>query len=79
MAIKAHTQSGELILCDRLAHIYRSEFGSHALLSGVTSEGIDGERGRYVRVELGRFTTVGTPQRGVPWRFRYITDHVVKL
>jgi hypothetical protein len=37
------------------------------------------ERGRYVRVELGRFTTVGTPQRGVPWRFRYITDHVVKL
>jgi hypothetical protein len=35
--------------------------------------------GRYVRVELGRFTTVGPPQRGVPWRFRYITDHVLRL
>jgi hypothetical protein len=35
--------------------------------------------GRYVRVELGRFTTVGTAQRGVPERFRYITDHVVRV
>jgi hypothetical protein len=35
--------------------------------------------GRYVRVAFGRFTTVGPPQRGVPWRFRYITDHVVHL
>jgi hypothetical protein len=35
--------------------------------------------GRYVRIELGRFTTVGPPQPGVPWRFRYITDHVVRV
>ena len=35
--------------------------------------------GRYVRVELGRFTTVGPPERGVPERFRYITDHVVRV
>jgi hypothetical protein len=35
--------------------------------------------GRYVRVEFGRFTTVGPPQPGVPWRFRYITDHVVRV
>jgi hypothetical protein len=35
--------------------------------------------GRYVRVELGRFTTVGPAQRGVPERFRYITDHVVRV
>lgn len=35
--------------------------------------------GRYVRVELGRFTTVGPPQRGVPSRFRYITDHVLRV
>jgi threonine aldolase len=47
VAIKTHTQVGELVLCDRLAHIYRSEFGSHAILSGVTTEGIDGERGRF--------------------------------
>jgi threonine aldolase len=47
VAIKTHTQPGELVLCDRLAHVYRSEFGSHAILSGVTTEGIDGERGRF--------------------------------
>jgi hypothetical protein len=34
---------------------------------------------RYVRVELGRLTTVGPAQPGVPWRFRYITDHVVRV
>src|SRR5205814_63574 len=47
VAIKTHTQPGDAILCDRLAHIYRSEFGNHAILSGVTSEGIDGQRGRF--------------------------------
>jgi len=35
--------------------------------------------GRYVRVAFGRFTTVGPAQAGVPWRFRYITDHVLRL
>src|SRR5439155_2056655 len=52
VAIKAHTQPGELVLCDRLAHVYRSEFGSHAMLSSVTTEGIDGERGRFTRQQL---------------------------
>jgi threonine aldolase len=47
VAIKTHTQPGEAILCDRLAHTYRSEFGNHAILGGVTIEGIDGERGRF--------------------------------
>ena len=37
------------------------------------------ENGRYVRIELGRFTTVGPAQEGVPWRFSYITDHVTRL
>jgi hypothetical protein len=36
-------------------------------------------KARYVRIQLGRFTTVGPAQPGVPWRFRYITDHVVRL
>jgi hypothetical protein len=35
--------------------------------------------GRWIRVELGRFTTVGPAQKGVPWRFSYITDHAVRL
>ena len=47
VAIRTHTQPSDAILVDRLAHIYRSEFGSHAMLSGVTTEGIDGERGRF--------------------------------
>src|SRR5438045_7868746 len=47
IAIKTHTQPSDAILCDRFAHVYRSEFGSHATLSGVTTEPIDGERGRF--------------------------------
>jgi threonine aldolase len=50
VAIRTHTQPGDAILCDRLAHVYRSEFGNHALLSGVTTEGIDAppaQRGRF--------------------------------
>jgi hypothetical protein len=34
---------------------------------------------RYVRVEFGRFTNYGTQRRGVPRRFRYISDHVLHL
>jgi hypothetical protein len=34
---------------------------------------------RYVRVELGRFTNYGARHGGVPRRFRYITDHVLRL
>src|SRR5215471_7476432 len=47
IAVKAHTQPSEAILCDRLSHVYRSEFGGAALLSGVTSEPIEGERGIF--------------------------------
>jgi threonine aldolase len=52
VAIKTHTQPSDAILCDKLAHIYRSEFGSHAFLSGVTTEGINGERGRFTRDQV---------------------------
>src|SRR6476646_4136176 len=63
VAIRTHTQPSEAILCDRLAHIYRSEFGAHAILSGVTTEGIDGERGRFtadqVRATLENYGAYG--------------------
>src|SRR3954470_11423840 len=52
VAIKTHTQPSDAILCDRLCHIYRSEFGNHAMLSGVTTEGIDGERGRFTAKQV---------------------------
>jgi hypothetical protein len=54
------------------------------LAAGATWSGTFSGRGRlaaasYVRFEFGRFTTVGAVQQGVPWRFRYITDHVLRL
>jgi threonine aldolase len=55
VAIRAHTQPGDAILCDRLAHVYRSEFGSHAILSGVTTEAVDApasQRGRFTVEQL---------------------------
>jgi threonine aldolase len=52
VAIRTHTQPGDAILCDRLAHVYRSEFGSHAIISGVTTEGINGERGRFTAEQV---------------------------
>src|SRR5829696_6781626 len=42
IAIKTDTQAGESILCERMAHIHRSEFGGPAVLSAVTIETIDG-------------------------------------
>ena len=35
VAIKTHTQPSDAILCDRFAHVYRSEFGSHAMLTST--------------------------------------------
>src|SRR5690242_4767817 len=47
VAVRTHTQPGEALICDRRAHVYRSEFGGAALLSGVTTEPIDSERGIF--------------------------------
>jgi threonine aldolase len=67
VAIKTHTQPGDAILCDRFAHIYRSEFGGPALLSGVTTEPIDGEAGHLtveqVTEALARFGGYGARPR----------------
>jgi threonine aldolase len=52
VAVKTHTQPGEAIICDRYAHVYRSEFGGAALLSGVTTEPIDGTRGIFTVEQL---------------------------
>jgi threonine aldolase len=54
VAVKAHTQPGEAIVCERRAHVYRSEFGGAALLSGVTTEPIDTERGIFTVAQLER-------------------------
>ncbi len=55
IAIKTHTQPSDALLCERFAHIYRSEFGGPAVLSGATIEPIDGERGIFT---VEKLTTV---------------------
>lgn len=67
IAVKVHTQPSDAILCDRMAHVYRSEFGGAALLSGATTEPIDGENGIFTAQQLeqalGRFHAYGAAPR----------------
>jgi threonine aldolase len=67
IAIKTHTQPGDAIICDLLAHVYRSEFGGPALLSGVTAEPISGRQGIFtadqLKETLSRFGGYGPPPR----------------
>jgi len=46
IAIKAHTQPGDELLCDATAHIYNYEGGGISFNSGVQAKLISGERGR---------------------------------
>jgi threonine aldolase len=52
IAIKTQTSPGDTIICDRLAHVHRSEFGGAALLSGVTTEPIDGVQGIFTPTQV---------------------------
>jgi threonine aldolase len=45
VAVKAHTQPGDELLCDVNCHIYNYESGGPAVLSGVTCRTIDGDYG----------------------------------
>jgi threonine aldolase len=46
IAIKAHTQPGDEIICDVLSHIYQYEGGGIAFNSGCSVKLIQGDRGR---------------------------------
>jgi threonine aldolase len=46
IAIKAHTQPGDEVICDTNSHIYNYEGGGIAFNSGVQARLIQGERGR---------------------------------
>ena len=65
IAVKTHAQPGEAILCERFAHVYRSEFGGAALLSGVATEPI--ETGLFtaeqVHAAVDRFGAYGAVPR----------------
>jgi threonine aldolase len=45
IAVKAHTQPGDELLCDLNCHIYNYEAGGPAVLSGVTCRTLDGDFG----------------------------------
>ena len=45
VAVKAHTQPGDELLCDLNCHIYNYEAGGPAVLSGVTCRTLDGDFG----------------------------------
>jgi threonine aldolase len=45
VAIKAHTQPGDELLCDVNCHIYNYEAGGPAVLSGVTCRTVEGDYG----------------------------------
>ena len=51
-AIKLHTQPGDLVICDKYAHIYNYESGGVAFNSGVTCKLIDGERGMFTAKQI---------------------------
>jgi threonine aldolase len=46
IAIKAHTQPGDELICDAASHIYNYEGGGIAFNSGVQARLINGDRGR---------------------------------
>ena len=46
IAIKAHTQPGDEVICDHTAHVYQYEGGGIAFNSGASVKLIQGDRGR---------------------------------
>jgi len=46
IAIKIHTQPGDEVICDKMAHVYAYEGGGIAFNSGASVRLIDGDRGR---------------------------------
>lgn len=52
IAIKAHTQPGDEMICEETCHIYTWECGGPAILSGVTCRTIPGNRGVISQTQL---------------------------
>ena len=65
IAIKAHTQPGDELLCETNAHIYLYEAGGPAVLSGVTCRTLDGDHGILDATQLDG-------------KVRPINDHMVR-
>ncbi|MGB1269908.1 MAG: threonine aldolase family protein [Flavobacteriaceae bacterium] len=57
VAIKIHTQPGDKMYCNKLAHVYNFEGGGAAFNSGVTCSLLAGERGMFTSVQLEEVLT----------------------
>lgn len=66
VAIKLHTQPGDLLFCDKYAHVYNYESGGAAFHSGVTCKLIDGTRGMFTANQLLEVAS-GSPQIYLPF------------
>lgn len=65
-AIKLHTQPGDLVICDKYAHIYNYESGGVAFNSGVTCKLVDGRRGMFTAKQIEEMAAV-QPQIYLPF------------
>ncbi|PQJ78527.1 threonine aldolase family protein [Polaribacter porphyrae] len=65
-AIKLHTQPGDLVICDKYAHIYNYESGGVAFNSGVTCKLVDGYRGMFTANQIEEMAAV-QPQIYLPY------------
>jgi threonine aldolase len=52
IAIKAHTQPGDEVICDKMSHIYQYEGGGIAFNSGCSVRLIEGNRGRITAEQV---------------------------
>lgn len=64
-AIKLHTQPGDLVICDKYAHIYNYESGGVAFNSGVTCKLVDGDRGMFTASQIEEMASA-SPQIYLP-------------
>ncbi len=77
--IEAVERAGPGVFASRFEPPLPRVLRPHDEWSGTFSGAGRLSNGRYVRVELGRFTNYGIQGRGIPRRFRYISDHVLRL
>lgn len=66
IGIKVHTQPGDRIVLERDAHPYTSESGGPALLSGVMTALLDGNRGVFTPAQLEAVAQPPSSYLGVP-------------
>ncbi len=58
IAIKLHTNPGDMVILSNLAHVYNFEGGGIAFNSGVTSKLLDGNRGMFTAQQVTDAITV---------------------